>query len=96
MVTLLNSLFFVFKISLLPNYHVKYYDYIVKWCSTVACNRCVSLDIGLIIGVRINRGVYGTKLSPLNYVDRENHVYSSKLLKSSKAQTSSFLSFLQE
>ena len=33
MAALLNSLFFVFKISILPNYHVKYYDYIVKWCS---------------------------------------------------------------
>ena len=29
------SLCFVFKVSLLPNYGVKYYDYIVKWCSTV-------------------------------------------------------------
>ena len=35
MVTLLNSLSFVFNISFLPrpNYRVKYYDYIVKWCS---------------------------------------------------------------
>ena len=45
---LLNSLFFVFKISFLPNYCVKYYEYIVKWCSGVACNWCVSLDIALI------------------------------------------------
>ena len=30
MATLLNSLHFVFKIVFLPNYHVKYYDYIVK------------------------------------------------------------------
>ena len=38
MATLLNSLFFMFKILFLPNYRVKYYDYIVKWCSGVACN----------------------------------------------------------
>ena len=47
MATLFNSLFFVFKISFLPNYRVKYYDYIVKWWSGVACKWCVSLDIGL-------------------------------------------------
>ena len=45
MATLLNSLFFVFKISLLPRYRVKYYDHIVKWCSGVACNWRVSMDI---------------------------------------------------
>ena len=31
MATLLNSLFFVFNISFLSNYHVGYYDYIVTW-----------------------------------------------------------------
>ena len=30
MATLLNSLFFMFKISFLPKYRVKHYDYIVK------------------------------------------------------------------
>ena len=45
MATLLNSLFFVFNIFFLPNYRVKYYDYIVKWCRGAACNWCVSLDI---------------------------------------------------
>ena len=35
MVTLLNSLFFVLNISFLPNYTIKYYDYIEKWCSGV-------------------------------------------------------------
>ena len=45
MATLLNSLFFVFKILLLPNYRVKYCDHIVKWCSGVACNWRVSIDI---------------------------------------------------
>ena len=30
---LLNSLFFVFKISFMPKYRVIYYGYIVKWCS---------------------------------------------------------------
>ena len=53
MVTLLNSLFFVhtFIISFLPKYHVKYYDYIVKWYSGVARNWCVFLDIGLILAL---------------------------------------------
>ena len=32
---LLNSLFFVFKISFLPKYRVIYYDYIVKWYSGI-------------------------------------------------------------
>ena len=32
--TLLNSIFFVLKISLLPNYRVKSYDYVVK-CGAV-------------------------------------------------------------
>ena len=48
MVTLLNSLSFVFKISFLPTYCVKYYDYIVKWCRGTACHWCASLDIALI------------------------------------------------
>ena len=43
----------VFEISLLPNYCVKYYDYIVKWCSGMAYNWCVSLDIGIILALRI-------------------------------------------
>ena len=42
-------LFLVFKILLLPNYCVKYYDYIVKWCSGIARDWCVSLDIALIL-----------------------------------------------
>ena len=36
MVTLINSLFFMFKISLLPKYCVKYYEYnckVMQWCS---------------------------------------------------------------
>ena len=35
MAALLNSLFFLFKISFLPKYRVIYYDYIVKWCSGI-------------------------------------------------------------
>ena len=35
MAALLNSLFFVFKISFLPKYLVKYSDYIVKWLSGI-------------------------------------------------------------
>ena len=45
MATLMNLSFFVFKISLLRNYHVKYYDHIVNWCSDIACDWCASLDI---------------------------------------------------
>ena len=33
MAALLNSLSFTFANSFLPMYRVKYYDYIVKWCS---------------------------------------------------------------
>ena len=43
MATLLTSLFFMFKMLFLYNYCIKYYDYIVKWCSGVACNWWVSL-----------------------------------------------------
>ena len=35
MAALLNSLSFAFANSFLPKYSVKYYDYIVKWCSGV-------------------------------------------------------------
>ena len=35
MASLLNSLSFAFANSFLPKYRVKYYDYIVKWCSGV-------------------------------------------------------------
>ena len=47
--TLFQSLFFVFRISFMANYRDKYYDYIVKWCSAVARNCCVSLDIALML-----------------------------------------------
>ena len=33
--SVLNSLFSVFKISFLPKYRVKCYDFIVKWCSGI-------------------------------------------------------------
>ena len=45
MATLLNSLLFVFTFSFMPTDRVKYYDYIVKWCSLISCNWCVSLNI---------------------------------------------------
>ena len=45
MAALLNSFFFELKISFLPKHRVKYYDYIVKWCSGIHCNWCVSLDV---------------------------------------------------
>ena len=35
MATLFNSLSFVFTILFLPNYRIKYYYYIVKWCSFI-------------------------------------------------------------
>ena len=35
MAALLNSLSFPFANSFLPKYRIKYYDYIVKWCSGV-------------------------------------------------------------
>ena len=35
MAALLNSLSFAFTHSFLPNYRVKYYDYIIKWCSGI-------------------------------------------------------------
>ena len=47
----LNSLFFVFKMSSLPKYRVMYYDYIVKWCSGIKCNWCVSLDIAKMLSL---------------------------------------------
>ena len=44
MTTLMNSSFFVFNISLMHNYRVKYYDYtIINWCSGIGCNWCASL-----------------------------------------------------
>ena len=45
MATLLNSIYFVCKISFLHKYRVIYYDYTVKWCSLMNCNWCVWLDI---------------------------------------------------
>ena len=52
MVILFNVLLFLFRISLLSDYRVKYYDYIiVKWCSGVACNWYVSLDIALVLAL---------------------------------------------
>ena len=38
MAALLNSLSFAFANSFLPKYRVKYYDYIVKWCTSVTVN----------------------------------------------------------
>ena len=49
MATLLNAVFVMLKKNCLPNYRVKYYAYILKRCSGVACNCCVSLDIAFIL-----------------------------------------------
>ena len=35
MAALFNSLSFAFANSFLPKYRVKYYDYIIKWCSGI-------------------------------------------------------------
>ena len=51
MATLLNSLSFVFRYVVLPTYRVKHYDYIVKCCSGIQCNWCVSLDIAYILAL---------------------------------------------
>ena len=58
MAALLNSLFFVFKHLFLPKYRVIYYDYIVKWCSGISCNWCVSLDIASMLALRLVQNVY--------------------------------------
>ena len=42
----------VFKMSLLSNYRVKCYDYVVKWGSDISCNLCASLVIGLLSVLR--------------------------------------------
>ena len=52
MATLLNSIYFVFKLSFLPKYRVINYDYTVKWCSLINCNWCVWLDIVYILALR--------------------------------------------
>ena len=38
------ALFFMFNILFLPNYRVKYYDYIVKLFSGVTCYWGISMD----------------------------------------------------
>ena len=53
MAALLSSLFVVFKMSFLPKYRVKYYDYIVNWCSLINCNWCVWLDIAQVLALSI-------------------------------------------
>ena len=61
MANLFNYLFFIFKILLLSNYFVKYCDYIVKWCSGIACNWCVSLDIVIILSFWF-MSIFGSRL----------------------------------
>ena len=56
-VTLLGYLLFVFKVSYLPNYRIKYYTYIVKLRCGVACNWCVSLGIAFILALTSNETV---------------------------------------
>ena len=51
MAALLNSLTFAFTNAFLPKYPVKYYDYILKWCSGIYCNWCASMDIDYILAL---------------------------------------------
>ena len=44
---------FVFKMSLLRNYRVKYCDYVVKWCSGIACDWCASLDMSSSLALNV-------------------------------------------
>ena len=74
MAILLNSLFVVFEISFLPNYCVKYYDYIIKWCSGVACNWCLLLDFGLILALRLN-----TLIQPLTLLFQQLECASNSI-----------------
>ena len=50
---LLNLLYFAFTNSFLLKYRVKYYDYIVKWCSGIQFNWCVSMDITYFLALTI-------------------------------------------
>ena len=52
MATLLKSLLLVFNILFLPNYCVKYYDYIVKRCSDVACNYVAGYSLNVNFKLR--------------------------------------------
>ena len=60
MAALLNSLSFAYTHSFLPKYRVEYYNYIIKWCSGISCNWCVSMDIDKIVALT-KRKVPGTK-----------------------------------
>ena len=55
MAILFNALLFLFRISLLSDYREKYYDccIIVRRCSGVACKWYVSLDISLVLALRL-------------------------------------------
>ena len=62
--TQLNSLMFVFKISLLPNCPVKYYDYSVKWYFAVSFGGDTKNRRSLLSGVYA-RGCKISHQSPL-------------------------------
>ena len=57
--TLLISICFVFNISLLPNYRVKYYECDAVQCMRVACNWCPSLDTALVLGLNNTSVIIG-------------------------------------
>ena len=52
MAALLNSLFVLLKISFLPKYRVKNYEYIVNWCTLINSNWCVSVDIAQTLALK--------------------------------------------
>ena len=57
MAALLNSLSFVFQISFLVKYRLKYYDYIVKWCGGIACRivlKCGLAHLNANVNVNVN------------------------------------------
>ena len=59
MAILFNALLFLFRISLLSDYREKYYDcIIVMWCGGVACNLYVSLDISLVLALKLTYSQY--------------------------------------
>ena len=65
MAPLLNSLFLVFEISLLPSYCANSNVMIIlNWCSGIACNWCVSLTIALILALTTRLNDNNRALNP--------------------------------
>ena len=71
-----KELIFVVKISCLPKYRVKYYDYIVNWCSLINCNWCVSLDIAQMLALTSKQPSAWTFFSPPDMPKQPPRLYS--------------------